>query len=45
MYGGHRALTLTAYVPTVMAVGYLILLVYFASIGGYQKLELTDGPN
>jgi fucose permease len=41
-YGNARALTLTAYVPATMAVGYLILLIYFAAIGGYKKIELDD---
>lgn len=48
LYGGKRALTLTAYVPAAMAFGFLILLVYFVSIGGYKKIELhdlPDGPN
>ena len=41
-YGGHRALTLTAYVPSAMAVGFLLLLVYFLSVGGYKKIELEE---
>lgn len=41
-YGGHRALTLTAYVPSAMAVGFLILLIYFAAIGGYKKVEMQE---
>ena len=42
MFGALRSITLTAYVPAAMAVGYLILLLYFASIGGYKKVELVD---
>ena len=44
IYGGRRALTLTAMVPAGMAVGFLILLIYFKAIGGYKPiaLELTD---
>jgi len=44
IYGGRRALTLTAMVPAGMAVGFLILLIYFKAIGGYKpiELELTD---
>lgn len=39
-FGNQRALTLTAYVPSAMAVGFLLLLAYFASIGGYKKVDL-----
>lgn len=42
LYGGRRALVLTAAVPGIMAVGYLILLGYFAMIGGYKRLDI-DG--
>lgn len=42
IYGGRRALTLTAMVPASMAVGFLILLLYFKSIGGYKVLEVAD---
>lgn len=40
--GGKQALTWTAYVPAAMAVGYLLLLVYFRAIGGY-KAEVLVG--
>ncbi len=40
-YGSLRSITLTAYVPAAMAVGYLILLIYFVSIGGYKKIDLS----
>ena len=40
--GGRRALTLTAAVPAGMAVGFLILLIYFAATGGYKKLVVND---
>ena len=40
--GGRRALTMTAAVPAAMAVGFLILLGYFAATGGYKKLIVND---
>ncbi|QDV27461.1 MFS transporter [Aureliella helgolandensis] len=42
--GSRMALKLTAIVPAVMAVCYLILLFYFKSIGGYKALKLEDEP-
>lgn len=42
MYGGQRALFWTAAVPTLMAIGYLILIIYFRSIGGYKQQHLGD---
>ncbi|MEC9093447.1 MAG: hypothetical protein VX438_12115, partial [Planctomycetota bacterium] len=41
-YGGRRALTLTAFVPAIMAVGFLILMIYFKSSGGYKVLEIAE---
>ena len=45
MHGGLRALTLTAYVPAAMSVGFLILLIYYKSQGGYKVLNVdgTEG--
>ncbi|MFN0053840.1 MAG: MFS transporter [Planctomycetales bacterium] len=40
--GGRMALKVTAAVPAVMAVGYLILVLYFRSKGGYQ-VEVLHG--
>ncbi len=40
-FGDHRALTLTAYVPAAMAIGFLLLLIYFVLIGGYKKIDLS----
>ena len=40
--GGRRALTMTAAVPAAMAVGFLLLLGYFAATGGYKKLVVND---
>jgi len=42
--GGRRALTLTAMIPCGMAAGFLILLLYFKSIGGYKVLGLDGQP-
>lgn len=41
LYGGQMALIYTAGVPAVMALGYLILILYFRSQGGYQAEVLT----
>ncbi len=42
IYGGRMALKCTALVPLVMAFGYLILVMYFRSKGGYQ-VEVLHG--
>ncbi|MBI3864599.1 MAG: MFS transporter [Planctomycetia bacterium] len=42
IYGGQMALRKTAYVPAAMAVGYLILVLYFRAKGGY-KSEVLHG--
>jgi MFS family permease len=42
-YGGQMALRWTSLVPAMMAVGYLLLLLYFRATGGYKQLHL-DGP-
>ena len=42
LFGSRMALKLTAIVPAIMAVCYLILIVYFKSIGGYKALRI-DG--
>lgn len=42
IYGGQMALKLTAAVPATMAVGYLVLVLYFASKGGYRQ-EVLHG--
>ncbi|MBI3838880.1 MAG: MFS transporter [Planctomycetia bacterium] len=42
-YGGQMALKITAGIPATMAVGYLILLLYFRAIGGYQLVEIGPG--
>jgi len=42
-YGKQEALKITAMIPAAMAVGYLILLIYFRAIGGYKLVEI--GPD
>jgi hypothetical protein len=42
LYGGQMALTYTAAVPAAMAIGYLILIIYFMTQGGY-KAEVLVG--
>lgn len=42
--GGRKALTKTALIPTGMAIGFLILTLYFRSIGGYKVLGLDGNP-
>ncbi len=42
IYGGRMALILTAGVPAFMAVGFLILVLYFRAKGGYQA-EVLHG--
>lgn len=40
LFGGKMALRYTALVPATMAVCYLILILYFRSIGGYTAVHL-----
>ncbi len=42
-YGKQMALKVTAMVPATMAVGYLLLLIYFRAIGGYKLVEIGPG--
>jgi hypothetical protein len=44
IYGGGMALQWTAVVPLTMAVGYLLLFIYFATQGGY-KAETLHAAN
>jgi hypothetical protein len=41
LYGGRMALKWTAVVPAMMAVGYLLLVIYFRARGGYKQEHLT----
>jgi hypothetical protein len=43
VYGSRMALKLTAAVPAAMFVGYLALVLYFASRGGYTTVEIEPG--
>ena len=40
IYGGKMALKYTAYVPAIMAVLYLLLIIYFQTRGGYKAVHL-----
>ena len=40
LFGGRMALKLTAIVPAAMAVLYLLLILYFKSIGGYKPVYM-----
>ncbi len=42
LHGGKMALSWTAAVPACMAIGYLILILYFWSRGGYQAQVLLE---
>jgi MFS family permease len=42
LFGGRMALKLTSYVPAAMAVIFLLLFVYFKSIGGYRSLSIDE---
>jgi MFS family permease len=41
IYGGQRALQITAGVPVTMAICYLLLVLYFVSKGGYKQIHIT----
>jgi MFS family permease len=41
VYGGRKALQITAAIPVGMAVGYLLLVFYFVAKGGYKQIHLT----
>ena len=42
IYGGRKALQWTAAVPAMMFVGYLLLVIYFRSQGGYKTVEIDS---
>lgn len=42
LYGVKTALLYTAAVPAVLAVGFLLLLIYFALSGGYKQVHLEE---
>lgn len=41
-YGGQMALKVTAVVPAAMAIGFLLLIVYFRMQGGYKQIVLSS---
>lgn len=42
LYGAKTALMWTAVVPAVLAVGFLLLILYFAATGGYTQVHLDS---
>jgi MFS family permease len=45
LYGSKQALLYTAVVPAALAVGFLLLILYFAAAGGYKQVHLAaPGP-
>ena len=44
LYGDRQALTWTAGVPATMAVGYLLLILYFRFTGGYKQVHIGEEP-
>ena len=40
VYGGRMSLKWTALVPAIMALGYLLLIIYFRATGGYRQVHL-----
>ncbi len=44
IFGGQMALKWTALVPFIMAIGFLILVLYFRAKGGYQQEVLHGEP-
>jgi hypothetical protein len=42
IFGGRKALELTAYVPAAMAVLYFLLVVYFRATGGYKQEHIQQ---
>lgn len=42
IYGGKRALQITAAVPVTMAVCYLLIVIYFMAKGGYKAVHLDS---
>lgn len=44
LYGAKTALLYTAIVPAALAVGFLLLIIYFALTGGYKQVHLDEEP-
>jgi hypothetical protein len=41
-FGGKHALLYTAVVPAALAIGFLLLLLYFGATGGYKQVHLEQ---
>lgn len=44
LYGAKQALLYTAAVPAILAVGFLLLIIYFLLTGGYKQVHLDEEP-
>jgi len=44
IFGGRKALKLTAYIPLTMAGCYLLLILCFRVTGGYKAIHLNESP-
>ena len=42
IYGGRMSLKWTALIPLVMAIGYLLLILYFKAKGGYKQVHIES---
>ena len=46
MYGSKNALLDTAFVPLMLAIGFMLLIAYFYFTGGYKQVHLEgEKPN
>src|SRR5688572_8847358 len=45
IYGGRMSLKWTALIPLIMAIGYLLLILYFKAKGGYKQVHLDHQSN
>ena len=44
LFGAKQALLYTAAVPAALAIGYLLLILFFAVTGGYKQVHLDEEP-
>jgi hypothetical protein len=42
--GDRQTLKADAFIPAIMAVVYLLLLLYFKTVGGYRPLTIDAAP-
>ncbi len=42
LYGGRMALRITSYIPAIMAVLYVLLILYFKATGGYKQVHIDS---